>query len=53
MTKTYKIVYRFKGEGKACYVSESKATSKKELRSQFDSSVVIKSIHTLEEWNKL
>ncbi len=55
MTKlnTYRIVYRFKGEGKTCYTSESKATSKKELRTQFDSSVVIKSIHTIEEWNRL
>lgn len=51
--KTYKIVYRFKGEGKTCYVSESKASSKKELREQFDSSVVIKSIHTIEEWKRL
>ncbi len=52
MTK-YIVIYRIKGEGMNCYKSESEATSKKELRSQFDSSVVIKSIHTIEEWEVL
>ena len=52
-TKTYKIVYRFKDEGKTCHVSESEASSKKELRTQFDSNVVIKGIYTLAEWKEL
>ncbi len=50
---TYKIVYRFKGEGKTCYVSESTASSKKELRTQFDSNVVIKGVYIIEEWKNL
>ena len=53
MTKNYKIVYRIKGNGKSCSVTNARADSKKEVREMFDSSVVIKSIHTLEEWNKL
>jgi len=49
----YKMVYRIKGEGKGFFVTDIKATSKKEVKSQFDSSIVIKSIHTIEQWNNL